>query len=205
LINGQSYFYVVSAVNSVGQGAPSNQVSAIPGGPPTQLIGDPGFETGTPNASWAEASSNFGSPLCTVARCTVGGGTGPQSGTWWTWFGGAVAGVVEIGSVEQLVVIPAGGATITFGFEAPACRTANGANDFVRLLVSGTEVWRRDATAANCNTVGYVNQTVNVSAFATGAAQMIRFESVQSGVGGPTNFFIDNVNLNSMSTQEKQK
>jgi hypothetical protein len=205
LINGQSYFYVVSAVNSVGQGAPSNQVSAIPGGPPTQLIGDPGFETGTPNASWAEASSNFGSPLCTVALCTVGGGTGPQSGTWWTWFGGAVAGVVEIGSVEQLVVIPAGGATITFGFEAPACRTANGANDFVRLLVSGTEVWRRDATAANCNTVGYVNQTVNVSAFATGAAQMIRFESVQSGVGGPTNFFIDNVNLNSMSTQEKQK
>jgi uncharacterized repeat protein (TIGR01451 family) len=177
----------------------NNSSTYTNGAPPTQLLGDPGFETGSPNASWAEASSNFGSPLCTIALCGAGGGTGPQSGTWWSWFGG-IGGAVEIGSVQQSVVIPAGGANITFGFEAPVCVTANGANDFVRLLVGGTEVWRRDATAANCNTVGYVNQSVDVSAFATGAAQMVRFESTQSGVGGPTNFFIDNVSLNSVPT-----
>src|SRR5205814_2165127 len=33
LTNGQSYYYIVSAVNSVGQGAPSNEAPAAPSGP----------------------------------------------------------------------------------------------------------------------------------------------------------------------------
>lgn len=178
---------------------PGNNTSTYTNAPPpAQLLADPGFETGSPNASWTEASSNFGSPLCTVALCGAGGGTGPQAGTWWTWFGG-LGGANEVGSVEQSVVIPAGTATINFGFEAPVCVTANGANDFVRLTVGGTEVWRRDATSAACNVVGYVNQTIDVSALATGVARVVRFESTTTGVGGATNFFIDNVTLNTTS------
>ena len=174
---------------------PGNNTSTFTnGGAAVQLLADPGFETGSPNASWAEASTNFGSPLCTVAGCGTGTGTGPQSGTWWAWFGGIAA--PETGSVQQSVVIPAGTATINFGYEAPVCVTANGANDFVRLLVGGTEVWRRDATSPGCNTVGYTNQSVDVSAFATGVSRVIRFESTISGVTNGSNFFIDNATLN---------
>ena len=178
---------------------PGNNTSTFSnGGAAVQLLADPGFETGTPNASWAEASTNFGTPLCD-ASCGLGQGTGPQSGAWWAWFGGIAA--AETGSVQQSVVIPAGTATINFGYEAPVCSAGGGANDFVRLLVGGTEVWRRDATSPGCNTVGYTNQSVNVSAFATGASQVVRFESTITGAGGQgSNFFIDNVTLNVAST-----
>lgn len=70
------------------------QVAAVPLAlTSTDLLGkDSGFEAGTPNPYWTEASINFGSPLCTVATCGSGGGTGPHTGSWWAWFGGIVTG-----------------------------------------------------------------------------------------------------------------
>ena len=54
---------------------------------PDQLL-DGGFEGGIPNPDWTEASIQFGTPLCTVAGCGPGGGSGPANGTVWSWFGG---------------------------------------------------------------------------------------------------------------------
>ncbi|MGD9583446.1 MAG: DUF11 domain-containing protein [Lysobacterales bacterium] len=168
--------------------ANNSATSANGGG---NLVADPGFETGTPNAAWAEASTNFGTPICDAAGCGVGGGTGPHSGTFWTWFGG-FGGGVESGSVSQSLTIPAGSTDISFWAEFPACEVANGANDFVRLTIDGSEVWREDANSARCNVVGYSLVTIPLGAFADGAAHSISFESTTVG-GTATNFFIDDV------------
>lgn len=184
---------VVSTDNTIVDPPANNTSTFTNAPPPAQLLADPGFEAGTPNPSWTEASTNFGSPLCTVAGCGTGTGTGPQTGTFWVWFGGITA--LEVGSVEQSVVIPAGSATLNFGYESFVCG-AGGAADFVRALIDGNEVWRRDATSANCGVLGYANQTVDISAYATGVSRVVRFESSQST---GSNFFVDNVTVNTTS------
>src|SRR5262249_1402835 len=55
LTNGQTYFYKVSAVNAIGEGPPSNEASATPSNCSAQLLGNPGFETGTA-APWSASS-----------------------------------------------------------------------------------------------------------------------------------------------------
>jgi hypothetical protein len=50
---------------------------------------DGSFEAGASGDSpdWTEASSIFGTPLCTAGACGTGGGTaGPLTGTVWSWF-----------------------------------------------------------------------------------------------------------------------
>ena len=92
------------------------------------IVGDGSFETGTPNASWEEFSTNFGTPLCD-AVCGLGGGTGPRTGAWWAWFGGTTA--AETGIITQSVTIPSGSAELTFWLEIPA--TATGTNGFLSV------------------------------------------------------------------------
>ena len=159
------------------------------------VVQDPGFEDGTPSTFWTEASSNFGTPVCDAGSCGVGGGTGANTGTFWTWFGG-FGGGVEIGSMEQSLVIPTGASDLQFFVEFPVCATVNGASDFVRLTIDGTELWRQDATSALCNVAtGYSPVTVPLGALANGAAHVLRFESTTIG-GTATNFFIDDLSIN---------
>ncbi|MGK2924645.1 MAG: hypothetical protein ACSLE2_03405, partial [Lysobacterales bacterium] len=67
-------------------------------------IGDPGFEAGTPNPEWTEESNNpIGTPICEVAVCGSGGGTGPSEGSFWAWFGG-VPNTTQEGSLSQAVL-----------------------------------------------------------------------------------------------------
>ena len=66
------------------------------------VIQDGGFEGGTPNASWTEFSTNFGTPLCSALSC----GTWAHTGNWYAWFGG-IGGVVEEGALSQTVNIAA--------------------------------------------------------------------------------------------------
>ncbi len=168
--------------------ANNSATSANGGG---NLVADPGFETGSPNAAWAEASTNFGTPICDAGGCGLGSGTGPHTGTFWTWFGG-FSGGVESGSVSQSLTIPTGSTDISFWAEFPVCATANGASDFVRLTIDGSEVWREDANSARCNVIGYSLVTVPLGVFADGAAHSISFESTTVG-GTATNLFIDDV------------
>jgi hypothetical protein len=56
LTNGQKYYYKVSAVNAIGEGPQSNEASATPSGcAASQLLGNPGFETGSA-APWSATS-----------------------------------------------------------------------------------------------------------------------------------------------------
>ena len=157
------------------------------------VVQDGSFEAGSPNPFWTEASSVFGSPLCTIADCGTGTGTGPRTGTWWVWFGGAGANV-EVGSVTQSVTMPAGGvATLAFWTEQMVCSTA-GTADYLEVLVDGTQVWLTTAADPACGVLGYRPITVDLGAFADGGTHTLVFRSVSTGAGS-SNFFVDDVTL----------
>lgn len=160
----------------------------------SNAIVDGSFEAGAFSGNWTEFSTNFGTPLCDPGSCGVGGGTGPNSGDWWAWFGGIAA--FEQGSVEQSVTIPATASTIDFAWEIPVA-SGNGV-DFVRLLIDGMQVF--ELLESDSQGVGYTSESVALGAFADGGVHTVRFESTitgDDGFGTPafTNFFIDDVSI----------
>ena len=157
----------------------------------TNFIADGSFEGGTPNASWAEASTNFGTPICDPFSCGFGGGTGPRTGTFWAWFGGIPA--FEQGSLEQSVTIPAGATTLDFFLEIPVS-SGNGV-DFMRVKIDGTTVFSVLEGQAPYAGIGYQPVSIPVGAFADGGAHLVRFESTQTGSPGVSNFFVDDISL----------
>jgi len=170
----------------------SGEAPVLPSGGGTNLVVDGGFEGGSPNAAWTEASTNFGSPICDTGLCGTGTGTGPNNGTFWSWFGGA-GGALETASVSQMITIPPGIATLEFSTELIVCDSAD---DFMEARIDGTMVYRVQGDDAACGNLGYVMQSVDVSAFADGGTHNLEFFSDTVGTnGGGTNFFLDDVSL----------
>jgi len=158
-----------------------------------EVLADGSFEAGTPSPFWSEASTNFGTTLCTVAACGTGTGTGPRTGLWWSWFGGIAA--YEAGSLSQSVTIPSGGpATLTFWVEQFAC--SGDPADYLEATMDGTQLWVTNATDPACGVLGYRQITVDVSAYADGGSHMLEFNSEIFGTAGQgSNFFLDDVSL----------
>lgn len=177
-----------------------DSVSPNPSGTPAasersieaNVVQDGGFETGIPNSYWGEGSTNFGTPLCSIANCGTGSGTGPRSGIFWSWFGGAIA--YEYSWIEQPVIIPSGyNATLTFWLEQRVCDSSA---DYMRVMIDGAEVYRTRGNSSLCGRLGYTQQTVNVSAFANGSSRRLTFQSeTYASNGGVTNFFVDDIVL----------
>ncbi|MEY3342619.1 MAG: hypothetical protein RL090_303 [Bacteroidota bacterium] len=165
------------------------------GGGCPNLVVDGGFESGPAGPAWSQNSTNFGTPLCDVANCGNGGGTGPRTGNYWAYFGG-FSGGVETGTVSQSVVLPTNNTiTLKFYLEQPEC---DGPQDFLEVRVDGQQVYQTTGSNPICGTTGYVLQTVNLSAFADGNPHLIEFNSTTfSANGGVTNFFVDDVVLES--------
>ncbi|QKK01396.1 MAG: S8 family serine peptidase [Pseudomonadota bacterium] len=157
-------------------------------GTPVEVVADGGFEGGTPNADWDEASTSFGTPLCDVAGCGTGGGTGPNSGDWWAWFGGISTG--ETGSVAQEITIPSGSsASLSFFLEIPAADTPG----FLEVSLGGDLLFT--VTEADAGTYATYDQVVlDVSSYADGGTYELRFDSTIDS-GATTNFFVDDVSL----------
>jgi PKD repeat protein len=105
LTNGQTYYYKVSAVNSLGEGAKSNEASAKPSTTctATQLLGNPGFETGTP-APWTATSGVVSSNTTEPAR----------TGSWKAWLDGY--GTTHTDTLSQTVTLPTGCTSYKFNF-----------------------------------------------------------------------------------------
>lgn len=160
------------------------------------IVADASFEVGSPSTDWSEASTNFGTPLCTVAGCGTGTGTGPRTGDWWVWFGGI--GATEVGSMAQSLTIPTGANALTFWVENIIC--AGGAADFARVLIDGNELWRVDGTDPTCGTLGYRQISLDISAFADGGSHTLTFDSTSGSTGSGSNFFIDDVEIASAPT-----
>jgi len=160
--------------------------------PLVDVIADGSFEAGTPNPYWTEYSFNFGTPLCEPSGCGTGGGTGPRTGDWWAWFGGVSA--YEEGYVYQNVTLTPGNALLSFWLETAAC---DGADDYMEVLIDGSQVFYVDGANPACGVVGYALQTVDLSAYADGNVHEIRFHSENFATnGGISNFFVDDVALN---------
>jgi subtilisin-like proprotein convertase family protein len=154
------------------------------------IIGDGGFESGSPNAAWTEGSTTFGTPLCNAA-CGLGGGTGPHGGSWWAWFGGTTG--AETGFVEQTVTIPSGSATLTYWLEIP---TAN-IPGTLTVSMDGTTLAFYDESDSTTYAT-YAQVSIPINAFADGAAHDLRFEQ-QNGAGADViNFFIDDVAIDAV-------
>ncbi|MFC3194506.1 hypothetical protein ACFODZ_09670 [Marinicella sediminis] len=178
--------FIVSAQNEKAGGQVGQGPSVRGGG----LVADPSFEAGTPNAFWNEFSSNFGTPICDAGGCGVGGGTGANTGTFWTWFGG-LTGAVEEGSVSQSITIPpAGTVTLSFAFESASC---DGTGFMEVLINSSDQVFFIDQTDPSCGVLGY--QTINVDLTAyQGQTVDLEFHSITQGDAN-VNFFIDDIDV----------
>lgn len=155
------------------------------------IVADGGFEGGTPNADWSEASTYFSTPLCTVPTCGSGGGSGPRSGTWWAWFGGVAAD--EVGSMSQSVQLDVGALLLSFWFELPV---ADSAADYLQVRIDGAPIWTYHAFDGPLGAEGYEEVTLDLTAWGDGAAHLLTFASEVFGLnGGVSNFFVDDVSI----------
>ena len=154
--------------------------------PQTQLIQDPGFETSSAsgaNAFWASTSTNFGTSIC--GNCGTIHNPRPHTGIHWVLFGGSVN--PETGTVSQSVPFPNGGpATLSYWLWIGATRTG----DVMNVQVDGTTV--QSWFSPPGPEAGYTQRTLNLNAFANGAAHIIKFQFV----GRDSEFNLDDIQLN---------
>jgi PKD repeat protein len=187
LTNGQAYFYKVAATNSVGTGAQSSEVSATPTVPTSsQLLGNPGFETGTAAPWTANAgviNNNSAEP--------------PHSGNWDAWLDGY--GTTHTDTLAQSVTILASttSATLSFWLHIDTAETTTTtAYDTLTLQVlnsSGT-VLTTLHTWSNLNAnSGYAQQTFDVSAY-KGQNITVKFTGTEDSTN-QTSFVIDDTAL----------
>ena len=157
------------------------------------IILDPGFENGTPNEDWEEASEVFGSPICD-ASCTDEEGAEPYMGEYWVWFGG-VEEDPETASVTQRVTIDPDTAFLSFWFQI---RSGAGTGDdvFTVSLDGDTLFMVTDMDMPDYST--YTQVDVDVSPWADGGTYELHFESSHAGTG-LSSFFVDEVSLVSCS------
>jgi cysteine-rich repeat protein len=156
----------------------------------TNLLADPGFEAGTPNPSWDEASSNFDTPICDLNSCVE---AGQRSGLFWVWFGG-IELTSEEGSVSQSITIPSTASEIRFWLNVPS--PCDSADDFVEVLVDGAQAWGLTGDDASCGDNSYQEKVVDISTWADDGVHLVEFHSKTfSTNGGFTDFFLDDVLL----------
>jgi len=190
LTNGQQYFYEVSAVNALGEGAKSNEATATPtagGCPPAQLLGNPGFETGTA-APWSASSGvvndNTQEP--------------PHSGSWDAWLDGY--GTTHTDTLAQTVMLPAGCSTYNLSFWLhidTAETTTTTAYDTlkVQVLNSSGKVLATLHTYSNLNhNTGYAQHSFSLSAYA-GQKITLKFTGAED-YELQTSFVIDDTAIN---------
>jgi hypothetical protein len=153
-----------------------------------QLLGNPGFETGTA-APWTTTAgviqpSNAGEPA--------------HSGNWLAWLDGY--GTTHTDTLAQKVTVPTGCSTYSFGFWLhidTAEVTTTTAYDTLRVQVlnsSGTVVGTL-ATFSNLNhNSGYAHHTYNLAAYA-GQTVTLKFTGHEDA-SLQTSFVIDDTSFN---------
>ena len=156
-------------------------------------VADGSFEGGNPNTSWAEASTNFGTPLCTFVSCP---GEAARTGLWLASFGGILA--PENASLTQNVMIPAGSSPrLEFYLYLLGQSSGNHADNF-KVMVDGAEIYSviEGSSLAGLYNGGYLLTGLDLSMFADDASHSLSFRSAVMGTGGaPTTFLLDDVSI----------
>ena len=186
--NGGTYYYVVSAVTSSGEGANSLEVSATP-----QFIFNFGFEVPQVStyqynpsaASWTftPQSGNNGSGI--TANDSLFDSSNPNAPQ-----GVQVAFLQSISTISQAIsgFVPGANYTVTFSAAQRAGQYENGGQTW-NLTMNGATIgsYNLPATATN-----YVDYSANFTA--TAATQTLSFVGTDL-VGGDNTVFLDNVRI----------
>ena len=188
LTNGQSYFYKVSAVNSIGEGAKSNEASATPSGCVSgQLLGNTGFEAGTA-APWSATSGVVSNSASEPAH----------AGTWDAWLDGY--GTTHTDTLSQAVTLPTGCTNYKFNFymhidTAETTSTTKYDTLTLQVLNSSGTVVSTLYTYSNLNAnTGYSLHTFNLVSYA-GQNITLKFTGSEDYTK-QTSFVVDDATVN---------
>ncbi|MFD8483930.1 putative Ig domain-containing protein [Kitasatospora sp. NPDC059673] len=144
-----------------------------------QLLGNPGFETGTA-APWTTTTGVLDNSTSQAAH----------SGSWKAWMNGY--GSAHTDTVSQTVTIPAGcKATFSFWLHIDTAETGTTAYDKLTVQANSTTL----ATYSNVNAAtGYVQKSFDLSAYA-GQSVTLKFTGTEDS-SLQTSFVIDDTALN---------
>ncbi|MDQ1743065.1 MAG: hypothetical protein QOE23_1404 [Pseudonocardiales bacterium] len=189
LTNGQKYYYKVSAVNSIGEGAKSTEVSTTPaaGCTAAQLLGNPGFETGTP-APWSASSGVVSNNTTQPAR----------TGSWKAWLDGY--GTTHTDILSQSVTLPTGCTNYKFNFymhidTAETSTTTKYDTLQLQALNSAGTVLASLYTYSNLNSnTGYSLHSFNLASYA-GQTITLKFTGTEDSTY-KTSFVLDDTSVN---------
>jgi PKD repeat protein len=197
LTAGQTYFYKVTAVNPVGEGAQSNETSATPTGAgctAQQLLGNPGFENGSSNpAPWTVTSTH--TPQQVIGNSSL---EPPHSGTWDAWLDGW--GKTTTDTLAQTVTLPSGCTNYNFAFWLHINTTETSTTTAfdtlkVQVLNSSGTVLSTLATYSNLNhNTGYAQHSFSLAPFA-GQTVTLKFTGAED-FELQTSFVVDDTSVN---------
>jgi len=143
----------------------------------TQLLGNPGFETGSA-APWTSTPAVIN---------PNGAGETAHSGNWYAWLDGY--GTTHTDTLSQTVTIPAGCTATSFSFWLhidTAETTTTTAFDKLTITANGTTI----ATFSNLNHItGYLQHTYSLGSFA-GSSVTVKFTGVEDS-SLQTSFVVD--------------
>jgi PKD repeat protein len=188
LTNGQAYFYKVSAVNALGEGQQSNEATATPSGcTSAQLLGNPGFETGSASP-WSATSGVINNDPAEP----------PRSGNWDAWLDGY--GTTHTDTLSQSITLPTGCSNYNFSFWLhidTAETTTTTAYDTLKVQVlnsSGTVLSTLHTYSNLDHNTGYAQHSFSLSPY---AGQTIRLKFTGSeDYELQTSFVIDDTAVN---------
>jgi hypothetical protein len=172
---------------------------------PVQPVQDPSFEATTADAGsnpfWAGTDSNSqADPGATPFYSNTGAGIPIRTGDWAIWFGGWQGGA-EVQTATQSVTIPSPGPRFLnywrFLAEQPD------AAGTLTISIDGTPVQTTDASATPAD-ADYAAQSIDISAYANGAAHAVEFrydydDAGATGLDGDV--FIDDVTIDATAAR----
>ncbi|MGA8112156.1 MAG: hypothetical protein WCA46_00685 [Actinocatenispora sp.] len=144
-----------------------------------QLLGNPGFESGT--TPWSASNG--------VVAATADGGTA-HSGSHYAWLDGY--GSAHTDTLSQSVSVPADCSSVTFSFYLLVDTQESGSTAYDKLTVKAGSTTL--ATYSNANAGGYTQHSFTVSG-AAGTSVNISFTGTEDS-SAATSFLIDDTALN---------
>lgn len=145
-----------------------------PDTPTEEQLQDGGFELGSPNPSWATASSIGEDPICSRTLCEEFD-LEPYRGDHRPWLGG---GGAEVASVTQTLSPGPCPTTLSLYHRTPS--SSGDAGDRLRVRIGDTTVWEADATTLG-STPSWTLVEIDLTSHATGAEVALTVEGETVG------------------------
>ena len=182
-----AYTVTLTVTDNGGQTSATTK-SVTVGSAPQQLLGNPGFETGSA-APWSMSTGT----LCSNSTCS---GESAHGGTWFAWLDGY--GTTHTDTLSQSVTIPAGKASASLSFYLhvdTAETTTSTAYDTLKVqVITSSGATTTLATYSNLNAAaGYTLKSLNMSSF-IGQNVTIKFVGAEDS-SQQTSFVLDDLTL----------